>query len=67
MVSSLKPFRKKKDGRGAWLNLMKQHGGEGKWKKAFEILVEKEKLKWKSSGDIIPLEQYADKFCDVHE
>ena len=34
MVSSLKNFRKTKDGRGAWENLMKQHGGEGRWEDA---------------------------------
>lgn len=66
MVNSLKIFRKTKDGRGAWLNPMKQHGGDGKWEKAYEALCKSKKLRWKSSDDI-PLEQHTNKFRDVQE
>ena len=60
-ASSLSPFQRRKDGRGAWLALTQQFAGRDKWEA--EIKKQKEILhtwKWSGSGKF-PLESFVAK------
>ena len=35
--ASIKPFQRKKDGRNAWLSIVKQHSGDDQWKRQLDL------------------------------
>ena len=50
--SVLVPFRKEKDGRGVWLQILADNGGEARWEQYYNNMAKALARKWYSTGAI---------------